>query len=546
MPAPNIAKIQTLPAVVAAVTGVFAAGFAAALASPALAAKKPKAPVAVVAPEKPWPLPKPWSVDKFVLANGMKVLVHTDRAAPLVAVGIMVDVGSRDEEEGLSGLAHFFEHMMFQGSKHSGKMAHITVLEAQGGDVNANTSADRTWYYQVVPRPALPLALWLEAERFAHLQIDTANVENQRQTVMEELRERYDNRPLARGHLELIARVYASWQMGHPTIGSIDDLKAAPLQAFRDFWQKWYTPNNCVLVLSGDIDLAAAKPLVEASLGLVAKRADPQRKLVPEPAPLAHVTASVPDKLTKAPAVHLAWQVPAHPHPDSDAIDLLAEILGSGESSRLERRLVREGALASGYSAGTHGRRDHDLFQVYVELAEPSPAGAAEVKKRIREEILAIATKGVTEAELRRARIAFETGWVLAAASPAKRAELLAMFETFYGGAEKLAEVLPRYRAVTTADVSRVARKWLIWDREVELDILPPGAAPTVPQAKPEWIKRSEKASSDAEAKRQAAIAKAKEDAEKKAAPAPAPSPAPAPTPAAVPLPAATTPTEAK
>lgn len=511
---------------------------------PAHAAKKPKKPpvVAPAEPEKPWPLPKPWAVEKFTLGNGMRVLVHTDRSAPLVAVGIMVDVGSRDETQGLSGIAHFFEHMMFQGSQHAGKMEHMRLLEGQGADLNANTSADRTWYYEVVPRPALELALWLEAERFANLVIDAKNVENQRQTVMEELRERYDNRPLVRSHLELIAKAYASWAMGHPTIGSMDDLTKAPVQAFADFWKQWYSPNNCVLVLSGDIDAATARPLIDKTLGLVEKRADAAKAKISEPEPAGHVFASLTDKLTRAPAVHLAWKVPAHPHPDADALDLLAEILGSGDSSRLEKRLVRQGTLASGYSAGTHGRRDSDLFQVYVELAEPGPAAIAETKKRIREEILAIAASGVSEEELRRARVAFETGWVVAAESPARRAELLAMFETYYGDANKLAEVLPNYRKVTAADVQRVARTLLTWDREVEIDVLPPGAAAAPPPTKPDWIKRAEKAMSDAELKKAAAEARAREEAQRKAAEAAA-APADA-TPVAAP--ATVSPTEGK
>ncbi len=505
----------------------------------AWAAKKPKKVQPVAAePEKPWPLPKPWAVDRFTLDNGMRVLVHTDRSAPLVAVGIMVDVGSRDEVPGLSGLAHFFEHMMFQGSKHSGKMEHMRVLEGQGADLNANTSADRTWYYQVVPRPALELVLWLEADRFANLVIDAANVENQRQTVMEELKERIENRPLVRSHLELVAKAYASWAMGHPTIGSVEDLTKAPVQAFADFWQRWYTPNNCVLVLSGDIDAAAARLLVEKSLGLVQRRAELQRPVLQEPAPTGHSGASLVDKLTRTPAVHLAWKVPAHPSADAYALDLLAEVLGSGDSSRLEKRLVRQGTLASGYSAGTHGRRDHDVFQVYVELAEAGPNAVAETKRRIREEILDIAANGVSADELRRGQVAFEAGWVRAAESPARRAELLAMFEVYHGDADKLRDVLPRYRAVAVADVQRVARTWLVWDREVELEVLPTGAAATPVGPKPDWIKRAERAIADTEARKAAAELRAREEAQRKAAEA-VPPPAEA-TPVALP-PAATT-----
>jgi predicted Zn-dependent peptidase len=466
-----------------------------ALAMPALAAKKaPPKPAPQAAPELSPSLPKPWPVQRFVLDNGMRVVVHTDRSAPIVALGILVDVGSRDEVAGKSGLAHFFEHMMFQGSKHSGKMEHIGRLEAQGAEVNANTSADRTWYYEVVPRPALQLALWLEADRFEHLGIDQKNVDNQRQAVLAEMAERIDNQPLARASLEVEAKTFASWEMGHPTIGSAEDLQKAPLQDFVEFWKHWYSPSNCVVVLSGDIDVEQARPLLADTLAKVLRRGDPKHTERKEAEPAGHVALSVPDPLAKSAAVHVAWRVPAYPATDSCALDLLGQVLGGDESSRLEKRLVREKPLAVSYFAGTHGRRDADLFHVSAELANGSPAALVEVKKRIGEELLAIALHGVSDAELQRARLAFEAAWIEAATKPEVRAELLAQFETWLGDAGKVAELLPRYRAVTAADVQRVARQYLTWDRQVEIDAIPASWLPAKTAGKPEWVVKGEKA----------------------------------------------------
>ncbi len=497
------------------------------LAAPAAdaAKKKPAAVAPQAAPEPPPPLPKPWPVQRFSLDNGMRVVVHTDRSAPIVAVGILVDVGSRDEVAGKSGLAHFFEHMMFQGSKHVGKMEHLSRLEAQGAEVNANTSSDRTWYYQVVPRPALQLALWLEADRFEFLAIDQKNVDNQRQAVLAEMAERIDNRPLARASLEVEAKAYAAWEMGHPTIGSSEDLQKAPLQDFVDFWKRWYSPNNCVLVLSGDIDADQAKPLLAETLAKVQRRSEPKRGASNLAEPNAHVAASVPDALAKSAAVHLAWRVPAYPSDDACALDLLGQVLGGDESSRLEKRLVREKPLAVSYFAGTHGRREADLFHISAELAGGSPAQLVEVKRRITEEVLAIAQGGVTPAELQRARLAFETAWVEAATKPEVRAELLAQFETWLGDAGKVADLLPRYRAVTPADLQRVARQYLTWDRMVEMDAIPSTWTPAKPTGKPDWIARIEKAIAAEQAKAAAA-----------------PVPAPAAAPATAPLPEAQTP----
>lgn len=518
-----------------------ATAIAAALALPAQAAKKPakgSAPAPVETPQPAPALPKPWTAQRFSLANGLRVVVHTDRTAPLVAVGMLVDVGSRDEQSGLSGLAHFFEHMMFQGSERTGKMEHIQLLEAQGGEVNANTSADRTWYYQSVPKPALELVLWLEAERFANLKIDATNVDNQRQAVLAEMAQRYDNQPLARSQLAMIEQVFDSWALQHSTIGEAADLKAAPLQSFVDFWKRWYAPENCVLVLSGDIDAVQARPLIEATLGRVKPRGAVQHPAIAEPPAAGHRFAAVKDALAQAPAVHLAWKIPAQPTADAAALDLLAQILGGGEASRLEKKLVREKALVSSYYAATHGRRDHDVLQVYAELAEPSAAALQEVKRRIRQEILDIAQNGVTAEELQRARTVYEASWVSAASSPTTRAELLATYEAWHGDANKLSELLPRYRAVSPADVKHVARKWLRWDRETEVDALPAAMAATKASAKPEAAARAEKQWAAEEAKAAAAAAAPPPAPAPEPAPAAAPAPAPEPAPAAAPAPA--------
>ena len=527
-----------------ALTAGLTAGWSTAWAAPSLAAKKaaPKPPPAVAAAQEA-PLPKPWPAQRFSLANGLRVVIHTERSAPLVAVGILVDVGSRDEEEGRSGLAHFFEHMMFQGSQRVAKMDHFRLLEAQGGEVNANTSVDRTWYYQIVPKPALELALWLEAERFSHLKIDAANVDNQRQAVLAEMAERYDNQPLARSQLAVPDHVFGQWPLRHSTIGEAADLIAAPLKAFQEFWLRWYAPENCVLVLSGDIDALQARPLLEATVGRIKPRGVPPRKSHGETAAATHSFAVVRDPLTQAPAVHLAWKVPAQPSADAAALDLLAQILGGGEASRLEKRLVREKALVTSYYAATHGRRDHDVLQVYAELTEPSAAALQEVKRRIRAEIIDIALNGVTAGELQRAKTVFEASWVSAASSPGTRAELLATFEAYHGDANRLSDLLPRYRAIDAAAVQQVARRWLRWDRETEIDALPAAMAETKLAPKAEWIARAEKQLSEAEAREAAAKAKAEQDAQRRAV-EPPPAAAPPAQAADVPasLPATATP----
>ena len=421
--------------------------------APAFAAKGTKVQQAEVA----WPEVPPLQIERFTLANGMRVVVQTDRSAPLIALGLMVDVGSRDETKGHSGLAHFFEHMMFQGSKYVGKMEHFNALEAVGADLNANTSSDRTYYYETLPKGALELALWLEHERFSALAVNLPNVENQRQTVMEERRQRYDNQPYALSRMELIEHLFDSWELGHSTIGSMDDLAAAPLGDFVSFWYRWYTPNNVVVTLVGDISGEEARAVLERTLGKLERRAEIVKAPFAFEERKEHSYVHHVEQRGKMPAFHLAWKVPAAPADDAYALDLLAEVLDGGRSSRLERKLGRETGLASRHYAGTYGRRDVDVFHIYVEMATAPLSDMAKAKQFIREAILDIAARGVDADELRRAKIAFEAGWVFGRESAESRAEVLCRYELYYGDARKVQSELGRYRAQTSADLQRVA-----------------------------------------------------------------------------------------
>ena len=482
-----------------------------ALAKPPRAAKVPEAQPAPLPDLKP---PTPLPLERFVLGNGLRVVVQTDARAPLVAVGLMAHVGSRDETEGNSGLAHFFEHMMFQGSAHVAKMEHMKQIEALGGEVNADTTADRTYFHELVPKNGLELALWLEADRIVGLRVDQDHVDNQRQAVLEERRERIENKPYGLAHLRLDELAFGSWALGHATIGEVGDLQRAPLAAFKAFWQTWYTPQNLVLVLVGDVTGAQARPLLERTLGKVPRRSEVQHASHAPPEQRQHVYARHDETLAQTPAFHLAWRVPASPHPDALALDLLAEVLGGGPSSRLDKLLTRDAALATQYSAGTEGRRDVDVFQVYVEMARPGPAALDDAKKRVRLALFDIAAHGVTAEELQRVKQTFAAGWVFGTESLARKAEFLAQFELFEGDAAKVNGLLARYFALTSADLQRVANGLLTFDREVELDVWPRGhALPRDPGLKPAYVTKAESELFAAERAAAAAAAKAAADA---------------------------------
>jgi zinc protease len=505
-------------------------------AAPAVAKKKPSQSASVLAvAEPPGPLPAPWRAERLQLANGLRVVVHTDRSAPIVAVGVLAEVGSRNEQRGQSGLAHFFEHMMFQGTAHTGPMEHVRRIEAQGGTVNAHTSADATFYYQVVPKGALELALWLEADRLAHLRIEAQGVDLQRQAVLAELAERIDNQPGMRAAVELQQRAYATWAMGHPTTGSAADLKAMPLAGFAAFWQRWYAPSGCVLVVSGDVDVATLRPLLEATVALVPPRPRLQPEAIVEPLDATRTEGQVVDPLQQNPTTAVAWKIPAWPHADAAALDLLAHVLGGGPSSRLEQRLVREQPLATAYQAATEGRRDVDLLVIQADLAMSSVKALGDVQQAVWQEVLRIAREGVRPEELRRAQVRLEVAWLQAAAAAERRAELLAEAEVVLGDANRLSELLPRYRAVTPEDVLRVARRWLTWDRATVVHGVPEGWPALRTQTKPRWVAQAEAQIAVDEKVRAARALQAADEAQRKAVEPPKV------TAPAVELPAATT-----
>ena len=457
---------------------------------PGAAAAKTKA----SAPEPaPWPAPQKLKMERFTLNNGLRVVVQPDHSAPLVAVGLMVDVGSRDETKGKSGLAHFFEHMMFQGSKRVGKMEHFTALESVGADLNANTSTDRTYYYEVVPKGALELALWMEADRFSSLAINTANVENQRQTVMEERRQRYGNQPYALSRLELRKKAFTTWELAHTTIGSMADLKAAPVADFEAFWLHWYTPNNVVLALVGDITVERAREVSEKYLGQLERRAEPQKKAFAEPTPTAHSYTAFAEPLGKMPAFHIAWRVPAKPHPDAYAIEVLSEVLDGSDAARLRKKLSKDTGIATRHFAGVYGQRDVDLFHVFAELSQSREQAIEKAKQIVRETIYDIAANGVRPDELQRAKVSYEAGWVFGIESLSGRAAALCRHELYYGDANRFNDELGRYRKVTEQDIVRVARKYFTWQREVEMDVLPKGmAAAKGAGEKPRYVQKAE------------------------------------------------------
>ncbi len=415
-------------------------------------------------------------VTRATLDNGLRVVMSEDRTVPTVAVAVYYDVGSRNETKGRSGFAHLFEHMMFQGSANVDKGEHFSLIINRGGDANGTTSNDRTNYFQTLPSNELALGLWLEADRMRSLAITQENFENQRQTVMEERRQRIDNQPYVPSMLRINELAYGDyWPYAHSTIGDMQDLVDAPLEAVQEFFDMYYAPNNAVLSISGDFDPSQAMRLVETYFGAIPPR---ERKAFVEPEPpnqTEQQTETMYDPNATLPAFHLAYHIPASRTPDHYPLEMLALILGDGESSRLYQTLIKRKEICQDIAVGTDDRRGPDLFSVWAVMSSGhSPKKAQQV---VYSELSRIAKQGVTARELEKAKNRISAAFVFGLQSNMSRAMRLAEFELYWGDANLLLLELDHYLAVSREDLRRVAKKYFGANNRTVLNVLP-GAAP--------------------------------------------------------------------
>ncbi len=424
-------------------------------------------------------------IHQHVLGNGLRVLLSPDRTVPVVAISVYYDVGSRVEQRGRSGFAHLFEHMMFQGSASVGKAEHFQYVNNRGGTCNGTTSEDRTNYFETLPSSELELGLWLEADRMRSLAITAENFENQRQTVMEERRQSYENRPYALSFLrinELAFQGYFPYE--HSTIGDMNDLQAAPLEAVQEFFRNYYAPNNAILALVGDIDVDATLRLVEKHFGTIAPHATPSFDDPPLAPQGAERSESMPDALAQLPGMHVAYHVPAMRHPDHYALELLGTVLGDGESSRLYQELVKERELVQDMSVGTDNRRGPDLFSFFMVLAQGKTG--AEVRTHVDRQIEDVIRSGVTPRELEKAKNRTRASFIFRLQTNLQRAMRLTESWMYWGDPRLLLSEIDRYEAVTNEDVKRVAGRYLVRTNRTILDVVPTppqedAAAPAAP-----------------------------------------------------------------
>ncbi|HEX8273903.1 MAG TPA: pitrilysin family protein [Longimicrobiaceae bacterium] len=403
--------------------------------------------------------------EKYTLDNGLEVILAPDSTLPTVAVDLWYNVASRNERQGRTGFAHLFEHMMFEGSQNVARGDHVALLRSAGStDLNGTTNEDRTNYYQVVPPNRLNLALWLEADRMRSLNVTAEQLRVQQEAVKEEKRMRVDNVPYASSVYH--ARYTGPYDpatcfaYGHTIIGSMEDLNAATLTDVQDFFRTYYAPNNVTLTLAGDFDPAQARQLIQEYFGSI-PRSQQQAPEVQCTGPFTRLPArdTIRDPNAALPAFQAVYGAVEASHADSYALELLGSILGGGESSRINQRLVRNEKAAQNASAGYQARRGPGLFVVFS-IANQG-VGADRLEKLVDEEVAKVRDRGVTAAELERAKNQLRSRSVRSLQTALGRAEALNRYEFFLGDASSIRGDLDRYMAVTREDVQRVARKYL-------------------------------------------------------------------------------------
>jgi zinc protease len=414
--------------------------------------------------------------EQQVLDNGLSVLVHEDHSCPLVAINLWYHVGSKNERPGRTGLAHLFEHLMFEGSAHHDS-GYFQPLQGAGAVLNGSTNSDRTNYWEVVPTGAVDLALWLESDRMGYLlpALTEAKFNNQRDVVLNERRQNYENRPYGRATMALLAALYPP---DHPyhwmTIGSADDLRATTLDEVRAFFAAHYHPGNASLAIAGAIDTRRAFDLARHYFAEIPGAMTPGAVTAPAFTPQTSRLA-IEDRV-ELPRLYLAWHAPRMFAEGDAELDLVADLLGNGKTSRLYRALVYERRIATEVAAFQQSREIAGFFQI-VATAAPGHT-LDEVERVIVEEIARLATDGPTEAELSRVKAQAEAQFVYRLQTVGGfggKSDQLNAYNIFLRDPLYFRRDLDRYLAVTRDQVSHAAARYLLHTARVAVSVVPHG-----------------------------------------------------------------------
>lgn len=413
---------------------------------------------------------------EFTLDNGLHVLLHQDNSTPIVAVSVLYHVGSKNEKPDKTGFAHFFEHLLFEGSENIERGEYDKYVESAGGTLNANTSYDRTFYFEILPSNQLELGLWLESERMLHAKVENVGIETQREVVKEERRQRIDNQPYGSILQESMIRAYKDHPYKWPVIGYMEHLNAAEESDYVNFYKDFYVPNNAVLSVAGDLDIEEAKAYITKYFGEIPKGTKPIYRPSVVEKPLQGIVRDTIYDNIQLPAVVQVFRIPAQGTPDFYAVSMLNSILSSGQSSRIHKAIVDEkqtALFAGSFNLGLEDPGVSIAFGICNAGVDPKL-----LEENMDVEIERLHNELISKEEFEKIRNQQENNFVSSNSRMAGIAESLANYHVYFGDANLINTELNRYLEVTREDIQRVAKEYFNLDNRVILYYLPKPATP--------------------------------------------------------------------
>jgi predicted Zn-dependent peptidase len=409
--------------------------------------------------------------EEYDLDNGMHVILHQDNTAPVVITSVFYHVGSKDEQPDRTGFAHFFEHLLFEGTENIERGEWFEIVSSNGGKNNATTDYDRTYYYEVFPSNNVELGLWLESERLLHPVINQIGVDTQNEVVKEEKRLRVDNQPYGNLVAEMSKLLFTNHPYKGTVIGELDHLDASTLEEFQAFNKKFYVPNNATLVVAGDIDKASVKKMVQDYFGPIPRGADIERNYPKEDPINETIKGTAYDANIQIPAIVSAYRTLGFTEKDAYVLNMISNYLSVGKSSVLYKKIVDEKKMALAVQSQTLSLED---YGAYLILALPlGEVPLADLLAEIDEEIVKIQTDLISERDYQKLQNQFENNFVNANSSVEGIASSLAEYHVYYGDTNLINSEIEVYRSITREDIRTVAKKYLSPNQRVELQYLP-------------------------------------------------------------------------
>ena len=409
--------------------------------------------------------------EEYDLDNGMHVILHQDNTAPVVTTSVMYHVGAKDENPGRTGMAHFFEHLLFEGTENIERGEWFNIVTANGGSNNANTTDDRTYYYEVFPSNSLELGLWMESERLLHPVINQIGVDTQNEVVKEEKRLRVDNAPYGKFIENVKLNIFKKHPYKGTTIGKMAHLDAATLEEFQAFNKKFYVPNNAVLVVAGDIDIAKTKKMIEDYFGPIPRGEDIVRNFPKEDPITETIKAEAFDSNIQIPAIMAAYRTPAMTERDAYVLDMLSSYLSSGKTSKLYKKMVDDDKMALQVGAINQSQEDYGTYILYgLPLGDNS---LDDLLAGIDAELVKVQSTLMSERDYQKLQNKFENNFVNANSSVSGIANSLARYYMLYDDVNLINNEIKIYRSITREDIQAAAKKYLNPNQRLILEYLP-------------------------------------------------------------------------